>query len=665
SNVDGLTTFDVRLSNSFPDAATSVLVNGSPAAWSRISSTTLRITLDQTYNTGETFDVTVSYDGQAIGAGFGSIVWANDSLGRPFVYTLSETDFAYTWWPTKDDNTDKATADLRFTVPSDLTVASNGLLQSNTVAGPGLRTFHFRTDYPTATYLFCFGLGKYGTQTNTYSWGTGSMPVEYYVLETSNPSGVIPIWAVCEDMLGVFEPLLGPYPFRDEKYGMYQFGFGGGMEHQTMTGQGTLSESVTAHELGHQWFGDKITCATWNHIWLNEGFATYTEALWYEYEFGSSNKAALRNAMLNRTPSNVNDTVYVSDTSNISRIFNYDLSYLKGGWVVHMLRHVLGDAEFFQMLADYQAAHAYGAATTEDLQAVAETIYGDQLDWFFDQWIYQPGAPSYRSAVTTHTAGGQIWAEIYLQQVQGSPSPQVFTMPVDVRINTTAGSVDASVWNDARSEHFLVPISGNATSVEVDRDDWILAQSNFGTSFAAGPPKIVVTDPAPGETMQDGGDPISVTFHKNVVAGAGDFSLVGTSVGSVAFSFGYNAGTFEATLTPLSVLAPDTYTLTVADSVIAADVARALDGEVVADQLPSGNGSDGGDATIVFVVPPVDCPGDVNGSGDVTLDDFTILAGNFGGGPGLTRADGDLSGDGFVNLADFTILANNFGSVCN
>src|SRR5262249_15754047 len=149
------------------------------------------------------------------------------------------------------------------------------------------------TNYKTAPYLWFFSSTNYNQWSRTYTYqlpggGTGTMPVEFSIYPASDTAANRAAWEKVVDMLGVFSQLFGEYPFVGEKYGIYQFPFAGGMEHQTYTGQGTFVEYVTAHELGHQWWGDNVTCRTWNHIWLNEGFATYCEALWEEFKPGST-----------------------------------------------------------------------------------------------------------------------------------------------------------------------------------------------------------------------------------------------------------------------------------------------------------------------------------------------------------------------------------------
>jgi aminopeptidase N len=656
ARVDGVTTFGVRIASTF--AITAVTVNGAPAPWAwTVPGVEITVTLDRAYDAGETFAVGVAYDGPAVGLGFGSIVWASAG-GRPWVYTLSETDFAYSWWPNKNDNTDKSTADLRFTIPDDVFLVSNGVRMSDTPRPGGRRTLHYRTSYPTATYLYQFSLGDYNLFSGSHPHAGGVMPLEFAILDVSDSQNARNAWLRTEDMLPVFDGLFGLYPFIDEKYGIYQFGFGGGMEHQTMTGQGTLSESVTAHELAHQWWGDMVTCATWNHIWLNEGFATYGEVLWLEYESGASDPAARIAAISDRTPSSVDGTVYVDDATDFNRIFSYTFSYLKGGWVVHMLRGVLGDQDFFATLADYRAAFEYGAATTEDLRAVAEARSGLDLGAFFDQWIYQRGAPRYRTSFAHVVAAGRDYADVRIEQTQSGSYP-AFDMPVDLRFTTGAGPRDAVARNTARDQRFLVPLPAAPTSMTLDPDLWILKLGVSATGFVPGPPRIVAASPAPDAVLGAAPPEITLVFHRDVQIAPGDVGLVGDAAGAVPVSLAYDAPTMTATITPDVPLPAGVYTLTVDDAVNAAGAA--LDGEILGGALPSGDGLAGGDALLAFTVAPTVCAGDVNGDGVTNVFDFTELSANFGAGPGATLGQGDLTGDGYVDVFDFSLLAADFG----
>jgi aminopeptidase N len=383
---DGLASFEFWLHESL--MISSVQVNGSPAAWVRLDPAAVEVALDRAYAVDEQFAVRIDYAGQPVADGFGSIIFTTQS-GNPLVFTLSEPWFAYTWWPVKEDNRDKATGDLRFTVPQTLKVASNGVLQSIEPAGAGKHRFHWKTEYPTVPYLFAFSASVYNEFSDTWTYQPLSppgadnvtMPVDFMIFPASDTPANRNAWLTTLPMLTVFSDLFGAYPFASEKYGIYQFGFGGGMEHQTMSGQGGFGISLTAHELGHQWWGNMITCADWHNIWLNEGFATYSEALWFEFQPGSSGTPALHGAMASRRPTTFNVTVYRYNISTPSQIFSTNAVYRKGAWVLHMLRHIAGNKAFFEILREYRNRYEFDSTVTEDFLDVVETILGRDMSW--------------------------------------------------------------------------------------------------------------------------------------------------------------------------------------------------------------------------------------------------------------------------------------------
>ncbi|MCG3136805.1 MAG: hypothetical protein HJJLKODD_00641 [Phycisphaerae bacterium] len=607
SLVDGLTTFRIRIRSNFSTPL--VQVNGVTVTPVRIDTPTLEIPLPAPINAGEEFTVYIEYNGYPVSLGFGSITFTTQG-GQPAVYTLSETSYAYTWWPAKDDNTDKATANMRFTVPNNLVVASNGLLQETEVVPGNKLRYHWQTSYPTATYLYCFALTNYHYYADVFSFDGGEMPVVMYIYPQSDNLSNRNAWWKMIDMLGVFSDLYGLYPFIDEKYGMAQFGWSGGMEHQTLTTQGGFWEHVTAHELSHQWWGDMVTCGTWHDIWLNEGFATYSEALWYEFKGPQPDPQARINYMLSsRWPSNVDGTVYVYDLSSLNQIFDSNLTYKKGGWVLHQLRGVLGDEAFFEMLAEYRKAYAYGSAITDDLQEIVEQQTGEPFEWFFEEWLYQPGAPQYQYGWTTHTVGSQNYVELYLNQTQQTAHPTwpIFTMPIEILTASAAGDESETVWNDAATEYLLWPVDEAADDLEFDPNHWILRWTTQEVPMVAGPPKVVSTWPLPKSSIPIYKvRPLQVTFHKNVQVVAADFELRGKSSGVIPCRQSYNPVTFTVTLTPYKPLRPDRYTLTIRDSVEAVDSGMALDGEYQAMHKPagwpSGDGEAGGAAQLSFSV---------------------------------------------------------------
>ena len=607
SLVDGLERFRFRLWQGF--TVSPVRVDGSDATITRLDDATVEVTLPHAVPAGDVFELAVTYQGSPSSLGFGSITFASRG-GVSLVSTLSEPWYSYSWWPVKEDNRDKATADFFFTVPSPLTVVSNGVLQA-TESLPGGRTrFHWATGYPTAPYLFFFSATNYSAFETSYGYAGGSMPVRFAIYPDHDTSANRTRLLRTVDMLGVFGTLFGLYPFIAEKYGIYEFPFGGGMEHQTMTGQGSFDELLTAHELGHQWWGDMVTCATWHDIWLNEGFATYCQALWEEFKPGSSGRDARIDTMLALLPSRVDDSVYCYDTSNPSRIFSGNFSYRKGGWVLHMLRHVLGDERFFAALAAYRDAHAFTSVTTAEFQGVAEGVYGGSLDWFFQRWVYGSGAPAYRWSTRTVSANGSPYLELSVEQVQSSGA-SVFAMPIDIAVTSAGTRTTHVVWNDARIEYFLLPLAGAVEDVAFDPDLWILRTAATPVGFVPGPPKVVATDPAPGTTVAPSStDALEIVFQEAVTAPVDQFHLSGAHVGGIAVTASLSDGGQVVTLTPAHLLAPDEYTLTVAEGVVGAANGLALDGEVgdaaSALSLPSGDGVSGGAAVIRFTVarPP-------------------------------------------------------------
>jgi hypothetical protein len=469
----------------------------------------------------------------------------------------------------------------------------------------------------------------------------------------------------CLTILDTFGQIFGLYPFINEKYGIYQFEFGGGMEHQTNVGQGAFDVWLTAHELSHQWWGDAITCRTWHDVWLNEGFATYAEALWKEHRPGSAGEPALHNWMALRRPGRVNDSVYCYDTSNWGRVFSTDFSYRKGAWVLHQLRHVVGDSTFFEILAAYRAAFEGSAATTDDFAAVASSVHGQDLAWFFDQWVYQVGAPAYRYGWQTAQINGQHYLRLHINQTQNGSWP-TFQMPLDVRVDHGAGSETQVVFNDARAEHFVLPVGGAATNVALDPLDWVLHTACSQETYVAGPPVIVQTAPLPGELVLPADAPaqLTVTFSEDVVCELTDFAVAEEISGPVAFTYVYAPADYTATLFFDQPLAIGTYMFTVKDDVITPS-ALSLDGEIddplAPQSLPSGDGLPGGDASFTFFVR---CPGDIDSDLDVDLDDVHALLEHYNTPAGATYEQGDLDHDGDVDLADLAELLGCYGTTC-
>jgi len=677
SNINGLTSFTFRLRNQFVISAATI--NGSAPAIIATPTTTTRIaTLDRAYDAGEIFTLRIDYSGVPVSAGsFGSVAFTTQN-GQPLFQTLSEPYYAYTWWPCKDgdvatvgDNSDKFTATVAITAPDPIKAVSNGLLQGSDPLSGSRTKYRWATNYPLTTYLIFVGATNYTQWQQTYTYplsggGNGTMPVHFSVYPANDTPSNRAAWEACLQMLATYRPIFGEYPFVNEKYGIYNFNFSGGEEHQTYTGQGTFSESVTAHELGHQWWGDNVTCKTWPDIWLNEGFATYSEALWLERKPGSTGLPALHAAMAARRPTQTSGTVYRTDVSSASTIFSSNYAYRKGAWVLHMLRKIVGDATFFDILAAYRAQYQDSAATTNEFAAVCSAVYGQDLSWFFQEWVFEGGAVAYASGWQTVNVAGQDYLRLRLRQTQ-TATFGVFLMPVDVRIDLVGGgSLTATVWNDALTQWFLIPIPAPASGIAVDEFNWILATAKTSEAYVNGPPKLVASSVTPGQALASAPPTVVLTFSENVTASAADFELIGPG-GPVALGLNYNAASFAATLTPSGALSPGAYTLTIRDSLRSVAASAMLDGELVGPSyFPSGNGQPGGAATLAFSIAGTTCYANCDGSSSapvLNVNDFICFQNLFAAGDPAANCDASTTPP-VLNVNDFVCFSNAFAAGC-
>ena len=454
----------------------SILSEGKHLTYSRANNQ-LILNLAEPYEIGETFTVTVYYRGRPGNkGGFHSFTF-EEHVGVPIISTLSEPFGSPTWWPCKDDPDDKAdSVDIIITVPSTLVVASNGLLVSETDNGDGTRTFFWKERYPISTYLVSLAISNYEMFSDYYHYSdSDSMEVQFFVFP-EDLENAIKDFSVTVPMIEYFSSVFGQYPFIQEKYGMAEFPWWGAMEHQTCTSYGSALirgdhkyDWINAHELAHQWFGDLITMKRWSHIWLNEGFASYAEALWEEEQNGR--KAYLDYVKSMDTKGWFPTSVFVYDSTKIKSLFSGTV-YDKGAWVLHMLRYVMGDSAFFQVLKEYGDIYAYGTATTEDFRRLCESYYGHELDWFFKQWVYEPFRPSYRYSWKESIDGNQHTVTVVLSQVQTGVG--LFKMPLDIVLKTASGDSTFVVWDSLKSQTFEFILNEDVFNVEIDPEGWVL-----------------------------------------------------------------------------------------------------------------------------------------------------------------------------------------------
>ena len=338
---------------------------------------------------------------------------------------------------------------------------SNGKLISITDNGDGTKTYKWHNSYPIAQYLLSLAITNYTIYTNYYNYSpVDSMPVVHHIYPETFPS-VQSVLDKTPLMIKIYSDRFGQYPFLREKYGHAQFGWSGGMEHQTCSSMGVFAEDIISHELAHQWFGDDITCKDWHHIWLNEGFATYCTGLYYEAAYGPATYNSYMASQMVTAQTAVG-SIYVQDISNIDEIFNGARSYSKGSVVLHMLRGIVGDTVFFKILKSYIAdpTLAYNVAVTEDFQRNAEAVSGLNLEYFFSEWIYGVNYPQYNLTWNYTPASGNLYNVTLNLSQQNNTNPSYFTMPVKIKISTAVSDTVFTIFNDQQSQQYGFTVLG-------------------------------------------------------------------------------------------------------------------------------------------------------------------------------------------------------------
>ncbi len=435
-----------------------------PAANKTENGDVLEITIPALTIAGTLDSVSVFYKGVPptvpdLGGGLG-FVKGTHGKRKNYIYTLSEAYSAYTWWPCKSMVTsDKADSlDMIISTPTGFKAAGNGTKVSETTVGTKVITY-WKHRYPISSYQVCTAVANYeqypAIPTMVNIGGT-QMPLYNFIFPETNTTGSKAALNKTALMLTTFSSKYGDYPFKNEKYGHYTFGFGGGMEHNTFSGMSanTYSSSsswdIIAHELGHQWFGGSVTCGSWRDIWLNESFATYSEIVCAEFapsitagQTGLSWRQSMKSKVM--SSSNQAHSVYVTDTSSTTTIFTPSVYiYERGAMVLSMLRTLMGDANFFQALKNYQSDSTlrYGTALTGDVERHMENVSGLDLSTFFNQWIYNKGVASYAGA-KWNNAGTQL--VLQLPQTTLYSTLSHFDMPVAVRIKGAALTQDTTI----------------------------------------------------------------------------------------------------------------------------------------------------------------------------------------------------------------------------
>jgi aminopeptidase N len=450
----------------------SVFIDGAKSTFTH-SNNQIVITAPQPMFKNQLFTTTVYYQGNGQQASFFSGISNRIAFtGDEVTFTLSEPENATDWFACKQVLSDKAdSADIFITVPSNLKAGSNGVLTKVVDVDPGHKRFEWKTRYPIAYYLISLAVAEYDEYTTTATVNGKEMPVQNFLYK--NPDVLAGYKALLDQtgpMVEELSGLYGPYPFADEKYGHAMAPLGGGMEHQTMSTMDGFNFTLVAHELGHQWFGDNVTCGSWQDIWINEGFARYSEYLMIERLISKAEADAWMGMVYDHALQRTSGSVYVplASAQDENRIFDGALTYNKGGALVHMIRYIINDDNtFFAALTQFQQQYKNKVATGEDMKGVLESVTGKDFDQFFDEWYYGQGFPEVRVRWNYDND------TLYIKQTQETSHPSVdfFHFPVD----------------------YVVQFEDNTETVirlETESDGQVLA------TFTGKPVKKITLDPA-------------------------------------------------------------------------------------------------------------------------------------------------------------------------
>jgi len=436
-----------------------------------------RLVIRNIIDTQEPLSVQVFYKSRNIsGKTEGLYNAADREWGNRVTWTLSEPFSSRNWFPCKQDLNDKADSVYVFiTTDKNNRAGSNGLLTSETEMPGNLVRYEWKSRHPVAYYLISFTVSNYRDYSFYSRLSNGdSILVQNYIYDTpqfftSNKNDI----DRTSDMLNLFSDLFGPYPFKDEKYGHCIVPSGGGMEHQTMTTLDNFSFLLVSHELAHQWFGNYVTCGSWQDIWLNEGFSSYAEYLACQY-LRTQSEADRWMAEAQKLSMSSAGSVYIPATNvnNERRIFDYRLTYKKGAAIVHMIRHEIGnDSLFFSILQEYLNKFSNGNALGIDMCSLLNERSGKDFTDFFNQWYFGEGHPvfsiswEHNNGVLKITSGETTTA-----------STPLFNSLLDFRVNVDGRDTIISRRQLSEFETWEINLQGKVTAVEADPYRWLLAE---------------------------------------------------------------------------------------------------------------------------------------------------------------------------------------------
>ncbi|MFN5630282.1 MAG: M1 family aminopeptidase [Bacteroidota bacterium] len=456
----------------------SILVNGINSPFSRSAGDVFVPVNNYTQNdlvSVQTFYNGMAPTGASAAIGNGYSTGTSQSWGNVVSWSLSQPYAAYEWWPCKQQLTDKIDSSWVFVTTDSINMTgSNGVLTNVVNLNNGKKRFEWKSKNPINYYLISVATARY-IDYSYYAHPANSDSVLIQNFIYNNPQ-TLPNFLNdindTGDMLELFADLFGPYPFANEKYGHCMAPFSGGMEHQTMTSQGFFNFTLTAHELGHQWFGDYVTCKTWSDIFVNEGMASYTEYLALQYLQGQAQAKQQMDGVISNVISQPDGSIYFTDTASVSRIFSSRLSYDKGAAVMHTLRFVINnDTLFFNSLKNYLNQYAHSNASINDFITVFENTCSINLSDFKQQWIYGQGYPTFSAEWNSNNN----LLNLQVSQTPSAPSfTALFKTPLEIKLTRSIGDTTIRVNLNSTSDIFSIPVNGTVNALTIDPNNYIL-----------------------------------------------------------------------------------------------------------------------------------------------------------------------------------------------
>lgn len=437
----------------------------------------LLITLPSPPKTGERRQFTVKYRGIAAS---GLWIGKNKYKERVF-FSRNWPNLARQWLPMIDHPYDKATSEFIVTAPAKYQVVANGLLLETIDLGDGRRLTHWKQSIPIASWLNTLGVAQFASR----NFGaTKGIPLQTWVYHQDRDAGIVTFEAPARDVMEFYSDHIGSYPY--EKLANVQAaGGGGGMEHASAIfyGENTVTDrpatGLIAHEVAHQWFGDSVTEADWDDVWLSEGFATYFTLLAAEHYQGRDAFVAglkrSREGVFRAEKSNPGVAVRHHNLADMKKVLS-QIVYQKGGWTLHMLRGQIGTEKFWAGIRDYYRRYRDSNASSEDFKKVMEENSGVDLGWFFEQWLNRPGSPVIDGGWRYNSAAKRI--EIELHQTQPG---NAYRLPLELGVSVEGASQTRieKIEMTQKQQRFQIAAEKEPLSVLLDPSTWILMDAHF------------------------------------------------------------------------------------------------------------------------------------------------------------------------------------------